>query len=64
MGILDNVPLATITFLAGVVLVAIAAINNNITLDEALKDLGALGAGTGLLGVARAASGKGIKKQG
>ncbi len=61
MNALDNLPLASLAFVAGIVVVVIAYISNDVTVDQALTDLGILGAGTGVLGYARAQSGKGTR---
>lgn len=62
MSFLDDAPVATITFLAGVVLTIIAYISNDVNFQDALVALGALGGGTGALGYARASSNKGIRR--
>lgn len=59
---LDDLPVATITFLAGVVLTVIAYVSNDVSFQDALVALGALGGGTGALGIARAQSGKGVRR--
>lgn len=61
---LDELPVATlIVVVVGAVVGGIITITNPQTLDfnTYLKDLGILAGGSGLLGLARAHSGKGIK---
>jgi hypothetical protein len=59
---LDNLPIATILSLVAVVVVVIGYIRNDLTLEEALVALGAATGGAGVLGVARAQSGKGVRR--
>jgi hypothetical protein len=58
---LDNVPVATPTFLAGLVVIVVAYILNDLGLSEALKDVGYVGVGSGFIGHARNGAGKGIR---
>ncbi len=62
MSFLDNVPLATIITIAGIIGAVIALINNSITFEQFMLSIGAVTAGSGVVGVARAQSGKGIRK--
>ena len=62
MSFLDDLPLATIVALASIVLVVIGYISDDISLQDALTGLGAVVGGTGVLGLARAASGKGVRR--
>ena len=62
MKILDDLPLASIVFIAGVVLTVIAYISNDVSYQDALVSLGVLGGGTGALGYVRNQSGRGVKK--
>ena len=59
---LDNLPIATILSLVAVVVVVIGYIRNDLTIGEALVALGAATGGAGVLGVARAQSGKGVRR--
>lgn len=59
---LDNLPIATILSLVAVVVVVIGYIRNDLTIEEALVALGAATGGAGVLGVARAQSGKGVRR--
>lgn len=61
MKFLDNLPLASIISLAAVVIVVVAYISNDLTVDQALKALGYSVGGVGVLGIARAASNKGVR---
>lgn len=58
---LDNVPLATISFIAGVVVTVIAYISNDLTVFEALAALGFTGVGAGAIGHARNGAGRGVR---
>lgn len=59
---LDNVPVATLLVIAGAIGAIIALANHSITYEEFMVSIGALSGGSGLLGIARAQSGKGIRK--
>lgn len=58
---LDKIPLATLTFLAGVALLLIAYLNDSVSFDEAWKDLLYLGAACGAIGYVRNGAGKGMR---
>lgn len=58
---LDNIPVATITFLVGTVLIVIAYLSNDLSISEALKDLGYVGVGAGAIGIARNGAGRGVR---
>ena len=60
MKVLDNLPLASLAFIAGTIITVIAYLNGTVGFDEALKGLGALAGGTGLVGIARSMGGKGV----
>lgn len=60
-SILDDIPLASVSFVVGIVLTVIAYLNGTLSYDDAIKAVSALGVGTGVLGYARAKSGKGTK---
>jgi uncharacterized membrane protein YtjA (UPF0391 family) len=61
MGILDKLPLATITFLVGTVLTVIAYLSDDLSIIEAFAALGFTGLGAGQIGQARNGAGRGIK---
>lgn len=61
MKVLDNLPIATLVTLAGIVGAIIALINNSIDFDQFMVSIGALAGGAGVLGYARAQSGKGTR---
>lgn len=61
MGILDKVPVATITFLVGLVLIVIAYLSDDISVHDALEAIGFVGVGSGVLGVARNGAGRGLR---
>lgn len=62
LPILDHLPVATLTFLAGVVLTVVAYCNNTIDYDTAMKSILFLGGGSGAIGYVRNQAGKGVKK--
>ncbi len=62
MSFLDQIPLATVVAVAGIIGAIIALINNSITFEQFMISIGALSGGAGVLGVARAQSGKGVRK--
>ncbi len=61
MSFLDQLPLATIIAVAGIVGGIIALANHSITFEQFMISIGALSGGAGVVGVARAQSGKGVK---
>lgn len=61
MNVLDKLPLATIIALVSIVIVVIAYLNDDLSIQDALVSLGALTGGAGVLGIARAQSGKGVR---
>lgn len=63
IAILDNAPVATILTVIGAVVGGVVVITHPETLNfsDYIKDLGILAGGSGLLGLARANSGKGTK---
>lgn len=58
---LDNVPVATPTFLIVAALIIIAYISNDLSIDEALIAFGVNGLGAGAIGHARNGAGRGLK---
>lgn len=62
LPILDDLPVATLTFLAGVVLVVVAYLNDTINFDDAMQSVLFLGGGSGAIGYVRNQAGKGLKK--
>jgi hypothetical protein len=61
MSILDDLPLATIVSIVAIVVTVIAYLNNDISFEDAMTALGVGVGGAGLLGIARAQSGKGTR---
>ncbi len=61
MSFLDDLPLATLVSIASIVIVVIAYISNELNVQDALVALGAVLGGTGVVGLARAQSGKGTR---
>jgi hypothetical protein len=62
MSLLDNVPVATLSFIAGVVVSFVAYLNGDLTVQEALVAVGAVGGGAGVIGHARNGAGRGVKR--
>ncbi len=62
MSFLDNLPLATIITVVGLVGAVIALINKSIDFEQFMVSIGALSGGAGVVGIARAQSGKGVRK--
>jgi hypothetical protein len=61
MKFLDDLPIASIVFIAGLALIFIGYLNDTISFDDAWKNLLFLGGGAGGIGVARALSNKGTR---
>ncbi len=61
MSFLDQLPLATIITVVGLVGAVIALINKSIDFEQFMISIGALSGGAGVVGIARAQSGKGVK---
>jgi hypothetical protein len=61
MDILDDLPVATLTYIAGIVLAVVGYVSNDINLQEAFIALGVLGGGTGAIGYVRNQAGKGVR---
>lgn len=62
MAFLDNIPLASILAIAGIVGALIALVVGDIEFDQFMLAIGATTGGAGVLGVARAQSGKGVRR--
>lgn len=62
MSVLDDAPVATPVFIAGLVIVVIAYLSNDLSVLEAFAALGLTGAGSGAIGHARNGAGKGLRK--
>ena len=58
---LDDLPIATLISIASIVLAVIAYVNGDLSIEEAFLAVGAVTGGSGVLGVARAQSGKGVR---
>jgi len=59
---LDNLPLASLISVVSVIVIVIAYIRNDLSIEDALVSLGAATGGAGVLGIARAQSGKGVRR--
>lgn len=62
MSFLDDLPLATITFVVGVVLIIIGYVTNDISIDDAFKYLALTGGGSFGIGYVRNQAGRGVRK--
>jgi len=62
LSFLDDIPLATIISIAGIIGAIIALVNKSIDFETFMISIGAVTAGGGVVGVARAQSGKGVKR--
>lgn len=62
MSLLDNLPLGTLISIAGIVLAILGYLGDDLTYLEALAGVGVTSGGGGLIGTARAQSGKGIRR--
>jgi len=62
MSILDDVPVATLSFIAGAVIAVIAYLSNDLSAFEALAAVGIVGFGGGKVGEARNGAGRGVKR--
>ncbi len=58
---LDNLPIATIVTLVGIAGAIYALIAGSIDFQQFMVSIGALSGGAGVLGIARAQSGKGVR---
>lgn len=61
LGFLDDIPVATVTFIAGIVLTIIAYISNEIDYLQATAAIGFTGAGSFGIGYVRNQAGRGVK---
>lgn len=59
---LDEIPLASVVFVVGVLLIILAYIKNDLTIDAAFQNLLFLGGGSGAIGFVRNQAGKGVRK--
>lgn len=61
MSFFDDLPVASLTFLAGLVLTVIAYVSNEISYLEATAAIGFVGVGSAGIGSARNGSGRGTR---
>ena len=59
---LDDLPVATITFIASIVIIVIAYISNDLNVDDAFVALALAGGGSYGIGQARNGAGRGLRK--
>ena len=57
----DKLPVATLTFLAGVVLIVLGYIDDKVTFEDAFQSLLFLGGGSAGIGYVRNQAGKGVR---
>jgi hypothetical protein len=62
MSFLDDLPMATVLALAGVIVTIIAYVSNDISFETAMVSLGAELGGAGVIGHARNGAGRGMRK--
>lgn len=58
---LDNIPMATIISIVSIPLIFLGYLNGDLSIESAFVSLGVISGGAGVLGIARAQSGKGMK---
>lgn len=61
MNLLDNVPVATLSFIAGAAVALIGYLNHDLSVFQALAAVGIVGFGGGKIGEARNGAGRGVK---
>jgi len=59
---LDNLPLASIIAIVSIALAVVAYLNGDLSIQDAFLAVGAVNGGAGILGIARAQSGKGLAR--
>jgi hypothetical protein len=59
---LDDLPVASIVFIASLVLIVIGYIGDDIGFEEAFEALAAAGVGSGAIGFVRNQAGRGIRR--
>jgi len=60
---LDELPLATLVFVVGVLLIVLGYVKDDITIDAAFENLLFLGGGSGAIGFVRNQAGKGVTRR-
>lgn len=63
MNVLDKLPVATLTFIASIVLIVIAYISNDVSFNAAFRDLLFAGGGSLGIGHVRNGAGKGLHRR-
>lgn len=61
MSFLDDLPVATITFLVGVVLIVIGYVTDDISINNAFESLALVGGGSFGIGYVRNQAGRGVR---
>lgn len=62
MSFLDDIPVATIQTIGGIVLATLAYVSNDLSIFQAFVAVGANTAGAGAIGFARNGAGRGVKR--
>lgn len=60
---LDDLPIGTLIALSSIVLAIIGYLSGDLSITDAFLAVGAVNGGAGVLGIARAQSGKGIRSK-
>jgi hypothetical protein len=61
MGFLDNIPVASITFIVGTALAVVAYVSNDLSIQDTFAAIGYVGGGSGIIGLARNGAGRGVR---
>ena len=61
MSLLDDLPVASITFIAAVVCVIVGYVSNDLSLEEAFEAIALAGGGSFGIGYVRNQAGKGVR---
>ncbi len=59
---LDEIPLATVVFVVGLILIILGYVKDDITIEAAFENVLYLGGGTGAIGFVRNQAGKGVRR--
>jgi len=62
MSFLDDIPVATLQTIAGIILAIIAYVSNDLSIFQAFAAVGINTAGAGAIGVARNQAGRGVRR--
>jgi hypothetical protein len=62
MSFLDDIPVASVTFIASLVCIVIAYISNDLSLEDAFEAIALAGGGSFGIGYVRNQAGRGVKR--